>query len=195
MSGRHPDHRSRPDDATYSLEELAGEADVTPRTIRYYISEGLLPPPDSPGRNARYSQGHLDRLRLIAHMKARYLPLKEIRRSLATMSPETIRRQVNRVSGVVASESRRPPEISSANDYLSHVMEEPAPYERPSPRMTQRPPRSRSVDPHRPWRRIPIGDDAELLVTEDAWRRRGDQLESAVDWIRRILNEEKGPRS
>ena len=112
MSGRHPDQRSHPDDASsFSLDELASEADVTPRTIRYYIAEGLLPPPDSPGRNARYSQEHLDRLRLIASMKDRYLPLKEIRRTLASMPP---------VTGVLPSRrSRRKVAQSSATTPLS----------------------------------------------------------------------------
>ncbi len=30
---------------TYSLEELTERAGVTVRTVRYYIAEGLLPPP------------------------------------------------------------------------------------------------------------------------------------------------------
>lgn len=188
MSGRHPDQQSRPDDASsFSLDELASEADVTPRTIRYYIAEGLLPPPDSPGRNARYSQEHLDRLRLIASMKDRYLPLKEIRRALASMPPERISRMASRTSGVLAKESRRPPEPSPASDYIAHALEESsASYRAPEPRPPLRSPRP---DTHQRWRRVPVTDEAELLISDDAWRRRGEQIESALDWIRRILNE------
>lgn len=190
MSGRHPDEHSRhDDDVTYSLDELASEADVTPRTVRYYIAEGLLPPPLSPGRNARYTREHLDRLVLITDMKARYMPLKEIRRSITAMSPEQIRRQAARRSGVRARESRPTPDVSSAQDYLSGVMEDAASYEAPAPRVSRRSRPERGHDANRSWRRMPITDDAELLITEDAWRRRGDQIESALDWIRRILND------
>jgi DNA-binding transcriptional MerR regulator len=190
MSGRHPDQRSHPDDASsFSLDELASEADVTPRTIRYYIAEGLLPPPDSPGRNARYSQEHLDRLRLIASMKDRYLPLKEIRRTLASMPPERISRMASEASVLQASESRRPPEPTPASDYIAHALEESqASYRVPEPRARRRSPRPQP-DTHQRWRRIPVSDEAELLISDDAWRRRGEQIESALDWIRRILNE------
>lgn len=190
MSGRHPDQQSRPDDASsFSLDELASEADVTPRTIRYYIAEGLLPPPDSPGRNARYSQEHLDRLRLIASMKDRYLPLKEIRRTLASLSPERISRMASKGSGVRAMESCRPPEPTPASDYIAHTLEESsASYRAPEPRARLRSPRP-GPDIHQRWRRVPVSEEAELLISDDAWRRRGEQIESALDWIRRILNE------
>ena len=41
----------------YSLQELADLADVTPRTIRYYIVQGLLPSPEGAGPAARYGDG------------------------------------------------------------------------------------------------------------------------------------------
>ena len=88
MSRRHPDQHSRRDEpASFSLDELSREADVTPRTIRYYIAEGLLPPPETTGRNASYTQDHLDRLLLIGGLKEQYLPLKEIRARITSMSP------------------------------------------------------------------------------------------------------------
>lgn len=68
----------------YSISELARQAGVTPRTIRYYTSEGLLPQPETRGRYARYRAGHLQRLRQIAALKAQYLPLSVIRQQLDT---------------------------------------------------------------------------------------------------------------
>ena len=67
----------------YSLAELASLAGVTPRTIRYYIAQGLLPAPDGAGRAARYGDGHLALLRRIRKMQALHLPLAEIRAQLA----------------------------------------------------------------------------------------------------------------
>lgn len=66
----------------YTISELADLVGVTPRTIRYYTSEGLLPPPDIRGRVALYSADHANRLWLIARLKESYLPLSEIKARL-----------------------------------------------------------------------------------------------------------------
>ena len=39
-----------PEDERYSLTELADLAGVTPRTVRYYLAQGLLPLWAQPGR-------------------------------------------------------------------------------------------------------------------------------------------------
>ena len=43
-----------PTDQEYTLQELATIAGVTPRTVRYYISVGLLPSPGQVGPSTRY---------------------------------------------------------------------------------------------------------------------------------------------
>ena len=73
-----------------SLQELAAVADVTPRTIRYYIAQGLLAAPDGVGPAARYSDRHLARLRLIRQLQREHLPLAEIRARLAGLDDEAI---------------------------------------------------------------------------------------------------------
>ena len=65
------------------IGELVARAGVTPRTVRYYVAEGLLPPPSGAGPRATYGDEHLERLREIRRMKDSYLPLREIRRRLA----------------------------------------------------------------------------------------------------------------
>jgi DNA-binding transcriptional MerR regulator len=69
-------------DTRYSLADLTDRAGVSVRTVRYYIAEGLLPPPLGSGPASFYTQAHLDRLRLIGKLKDAYLPLKEIRKRL-----------------------------------------------------------------------------------------------------------------
>jgi DNA-binding transcriptional MerR regulator len=66
----------------YSLQELAERGGVPVRTIRYYTTQGLLPPPLSRGRYAAYTEAHLNRLRLIGKLKRAYLPLPAIRAQL-----------------------------------------------------------------------------------------------------------------
>ena len=77
-------------DDSYTLEELCDLAGVTVRTVRYYISEGLLPPPVGHGASARYTDDHRARLDVIGALKAQYLPLREIRRTLDGMNPRQI---------------------------------------------------------------------------------------------------------
>jgi len=38
------------------------------------------------------------------------------------------------------------------------------------------------------WRRVPITAEAELLIEEETYTRRREQIESLVAWARRILN-------
>lgn len=176
MPRRHPDRQSNHgDDPLYSLDELTLKTDVTPRTVRYYIAEGLLPPPATIGRNASYTDEHLDRLRLIARLKDEFLPLKEIRTRLQSMNPEDIRNEADNVFG---------PPGRSASSYISAALQENRSPEYSRSRSSHRP-----APEHQAWRRIPITDEAELLITESANRRRSPQLDAAIDWIRRILNE------
>lgn len=78
----------------YRLADLVRLTGLTPRTIRFYIAEGLLPPPEGAGPAAVYGAGHRDRLRLIGALKDHYLPLREIRRRLATLTDAEVREQV-----------------------------------------------------------------------------------------------------
>ncbi len=63
---------------------------MTVRTIRYYISEGLLPSPDVRGRYSMYDEDYLKRIRLIQRLKEAFLPIREIRRKLETETEEEI---------------------------------------------------------------------------------------------------------
>lgn len=74
----------------YSLTDLARLADVTPRTVRYYVAQGLLPSPEAAGPATRYGEAHLARLRLIRRLQRDHLPLAEIRARLASMTDADI---------------------------------------------------------------------------------------------------------
>jgi DNA-binding transcriptional MerR regulator len=67
----------------YSLDEVVRLSGYTVDTIRYYQSLRLLPRPRHRGRNAVYSDEHLDRLRLIGRAAKRGLPLKIVKEVLA----------------------------------------------------------------------------------------------------------------
>lgn len=66
------------------MEELAATSGETVRTIRFYQSEGVLPPPVRQGREVRYDDAHVARLRLISELQKRGLRLTAIRDLLAS---------------------------------------------------------------------------------------------------------------
>jgi len=62
-----------------TIDELAREAGVTTRTIRAYQTDGLLPHPRLAGRVGLYDEGHVARLRYIAHLQSQGFSLAAIR--------------------------------------------------------------------------------------------------------------------
>jgi len=72
------------------MQDLVAETDLTPRTIRFYISQGLLPPAHGRGPTATYDLSHLLRLRAILLLKNSYLPLEEIRTRLQDLTDDEI---------------------------------------------------------------------------------------------------------
>lgn len=77
-----------------SIEELAKRGGVPVRTIRFYISEGLLPGPAGRGRAATYGEEHLLRLRLIRLLVQQRVPLAEIRERLTDLDLASIRQML-----------------------------------------------------------------------------------------------------
>ncbi|MGW2596928.1 MerR family transcriptional regulator [Streptomyces klenkii] len=66
-----------------TVDELAARAGVTVRTVRFYSTRGLLPPPElGPRRVGRYGPGHLSRLALIEELQRQGLTLAAIERYL-----------------------------------------------------------------------------------------------------------------
>jgi len=204
-----------------SLGELTEMAGVSVRTVRYYIAEGLLPPPEGSGPQSAYTPGHLDRLRLIQRLKAAYLPLKEIRRRLAGLEDEAVR-SLLRESLDAARDSEAPPpggdvNLEEARKYLALLegretyRTEPmalrfdlsappaAAEQRPAP-ARRRAPRPAGVFPAMPpqareepaterelWRRIALGDEAELVISDRVYARHRERVDWLVRWARKVF--------
>jgi len=65
------------------IDDLAHETGVTSRTIRFYNTQGLLPPPIMQGRVAHYNQKHLLVLNIIKEFKEQQnFPLDVIKQLL-----------------------------------------------------------------------------------------------------------------
>jgi len=74
----------------YTMTQLQEETGLSPRTIRYYITQGLLSPAHGRGPSATYDDGHLLRLLAINEFKKRMLPLETIKNRLGNMSDADI---------------------------------------------------------------------------------------------------------
>lgn len=75
----------------YKVSELAEKVGVTKRTIHYYISKGLLLPPEGSGVNSVYNDEHLNRILLIKKLQSEYMPLNRIREYILENLTEEIR--------------------------------------------------------------------------------------------------------
>lgn len=73
------DTTERATEPEYTIDELAHEARIPSRTIRFYQSKGALTAPIIRGRVAYYNGSHVERLKLIASLQDRGLSIRAIR--------------------------------------------------------------------------------------------------------------------
>jgi DNA-binding transcriptional MerR regulator len=210
----------KPEDATYTLQELCDAAGVTVRTVRYYVSQGLLRSPSGAGPLSRYDGGHLARLRLIRRLQRDHLPLAEIRRRLAALSDQ---------EAIDLLEQPTPEPSGSALDYIRSALSSrgvspaatspaPAPAMAPPPRLVLGSPAMAPAPPPPPapaagparaaeerapyrtdpsdgpdrstWERIALDPDIELHVRRPLSRPQSRAVDRLVQAARRILKED-----
>lgn len=188
----------------FDLPELSRVAGVTPRTIRYYVAQGLLPAPASRGPGARYERGHLDRLQLIKRLQNEHLPLSEIRKQLEQMDDDAVRAALRTPVG---------PAESSALEYVRQVLAgggptartalaasmsmSPAPeasmggdlFAEPSARVPARRRESVAREQRSQWERIALAPDVELHVRRPLSRVQNKLVERLIELARRALEE------
>jgi DNA-binding transcriptional MerR regulator len=210
-----------PSESEYNLQDLSDLGGVTPRTIRYYIAQGLLPSPAKAGPGATYADGHLNRLRLIKRLQREHLPLAEIRSRLAALDDAT-------VAALVEAPASEPP-ADSAIDYIRSVLEgdrspDAAPWNRtldmtppgspisppaspaPGSEVALKVPAYRLAEPSEAytetpvptrapdrsqWDRILLAPDVELHVRRPLGRREHKRVERLIDIARELLEEDQ----
>jgi DNA-binding transcriptional MerR regulator len=182
-----------------TIDELAERVDVPVRTIRFYISEGLLPGPGSRGKSATYGEDHVIRLRLIRRLAEQRVPLTKIAELVGDLSLDEAR-------ALLAQEERRASELETAEasgspkNYVAALLrdaqaarEAPAPPRKQIAGLSSKPLRPArepvDVQPYAPtpsapteaWRRWALAPGVELHV-------RGDALARYRELIRRLLS-------
>ncbi len=73
-------------DAAYAIGDLATLGGVSRRTVRYYVQEGLIPPPAGLGRGNHYGPEHLRALLRVKALQEGGHTLDDIRRTLSLPS-------------------------------------------------------------------------------------------------------------
>ncbi len=173
----------------WDLNELADAAGVTPRTVRYYVQQGLLPSPAARGPGAHYERDHLDRLRLIKRLQRQHYPLAEIRRRLEALDDDGVRR---------ALQETPEPTHGSALDYArdilasgSHrVLAQELPYATYHQSPAPEPPKMRTGS-KATWERITLSPDVELHVRRPLSREQNKLVERLLEAARRLFQEQE----
>lgn len=204
-------------DPDYTLAELASLTGVSPRTIRYYVAQGLLPSPEGAGPATRYPAAALARLKLVRQLQRGHLPLAEIRRRLTTLTDGEIVE--------LAAVPEPAPPADSALEYVRSLLGSEPPLARTLPsaamrvtpqllRLSEAPttyddlqlppqgPTPRRMPPGRPpgpagmpiaersqWEHIVIEPDVELHVRRPLSRIANKRVERLVAFARQLLEE------
>lgn len=184
-----------------TVEELAELGQVTVRTVRFYIAEGLLPGPGSRGKAATYGEDHLLRLRLIRRMSERRVPLAEMRDLLDRLSLDEARAllaEEDKQAAVLQQAEQAP----SPKEYVAELLnqaraarhqstaEPRAPYS-PSPPAIPQSPKPMLSGPSQQrvevWQRWELAPGVELHV-------RADVVDTVQALIERLMRAARTPR-
>lgn len=185
-----------PADQEHSIAELADLAGVTPRTVRYYISIGLLPAPGQAGPRTVYGHGVLQRLRLIRRLQEDHLPLGEIGTRIAGMDDAA-------VDSALAADHAAP--ADSALDYIRRLRTGQASPDRttiPQPPAlatamsvpaTPQPGTDPGATQRTQWERVALSDSVELHIRRPLGRLDNKRVERLIRIGREILEEGDQP--
>jgi DNA-binding transcriptional MerR regulator len=155
----------------WKLAELAQEAGVSPRTVRYYVQRGLLPAPPFKGPDTVYGEEHLVRLKAIRVLQARFLPLDAIQVELARLGPEELKALAEGDPALVPPPGAPP------------ALEAPAPAPSPAPEPVKTPPADSSQAGVTSWRRWELAPGLELHLADTA----DEKTRALADRVRDLI--------
>jgi DNA-binding transcriptional MerR regulator len=166
------------DEQTFTIEELAKQVDIPIRTIRYYISQGLLPGPGMRGKYTIYRSDHLMRLHLIRRLVEIHMPLQEIRVILNQLSDEDL------PSAMETYEFQSIPphiEANSPRSVIASLLQRTQSYLPPDSSSVVRSPDISTNRSGIAWRRWIIADGIELHIREDLFPHQRRKIYSFLE--------------
>lgn len=190
----------------YLIQDLADLAEVSPRTIRYYTQEGILPEPINRGKFAYYTEEHLDRLALIRHLKDTYLPLKEIRQMMASLSWAEVRDLLSpQAKEAEKPDSSSPPQVGSrvvregdsALEYIQRLLGTQTDLSQPdahrlhkfSPPAKKEALYSQTKTPPESWRRITLAPGVELNIREPYTAIDPKRIDDLIQFAQKLFSQ------
>src|SRR5690349_19123247 len=154
-----------PESEDLDLAELANAAGVTPRTVRYYVQQGLLPSPGTRGPGTKYDRSLLERLQLIRLLQREHWPLSKIREHFESLDDEGVRKELG-----VPPELPLPGVSESALKYVRGVLGRGRQASAPSPARRERD--LFGEDAHATLSRTtPPSEASKWQVTKSTWER------------------------
>lgn len=190
------------DERRLTIEELAESVGIRVRTVRFYITEGLIPGPGSRGKGATYGEEHVAKLALVRRLADRRVPLSDIREQVSRLSLAEVRDLLEE-QNLREAQLNQAEQSSSPKEYVSELMRPNRARSRPGPTddMLIRPMSERrqasslrngatiresSPPPERErWYRWELVPGVELHVSQDASRRFRDLIRR----LRRMADE------
>ena len=152
----------------YAIGDLARLAGVSRRTVRYYVQEGLIPPPLGVGRGNHYGSEHLEQILRVKAMQEAGRTLDEIRSAFAKASarqaPVSAKAPCTSALRAMGDKSTRPARLKVA----------------PEPQQIER-----SL-----WRRFTLAPGVELHVAGDVRLPSPGKLQELAAWCRLHLRAE-----
>jgi DNA-binding transcriptional MerR regulator len=156
---------------TYTAEQLAEKANVSLRTVRYYVQEGLIDPPESRGPGAHFTNTHLSQLLRIRLLQDAGFDLKAIKE----MGPdlETSMLSLGKSPAFKAAISKIAQAKAMAKRRRAEELDDDEPAERLDARSAIR---------------IPMADGVELMVDPDRKMPSPKDLVDIALLIRKIFD-------
>jgi DNA-binding transcriptional MerR regulator len=176
---------------TYRVSELAQKAEVTKRTIHYYVNRGLLPPPQGAGVGSFYNEEHFLKLLIIKGLQKKYLPLDKIRELIAHLNLEEARQMVEEEEAYINQNS-----IHETEAFIAFSKEDP--YESPTKQLLlkgqyaekmQNIERELDETDRKSYIRMYLGMGIELHYPAELFKNEANLITSIEKYCRKLIDE------
>ena len=196
-----------PNSDDLDLAELASAAGVTPRTVRYYVQQGLLPSPGTRGPGTKYDRALLEKLQLIRLLQREHWPLSKIREHFESLNEEGVRRELGRppelqlpavsesalkyVRGVLGRDGGKPPSRKQKREADLFSKHSGSGLSSPRAEAASGAHAGKWQMTKSTWERIRLSRDVELSIRRPLTREQNKRIDRLLEAARLIFSEER----